>query len=109
MINHVSLAVHDLVASAEAYERMLAPLGLARLVERSGAVSLGKRYSELWLNHRPGQIAMPPNTGAHVCLHSPDEGPCERSTQRRWLADAKTLRARAAPSSNNDVFCRLRL
>jgi hypothetical protein len=74
MIDHMSLAVHDLVASAEAYERMLAPLGLGRLVERSGAVSFGKRYPELWLNHRPGQIAMPPDTGAHVCLRSPDEG-----------------------------------
>jgi len=42
MIDHMSLAVHDLVASAEAYERMLAPLGLGRLVERSGAVSFGK-------------------------------------------------------------------
>ena len=53
---------------------MLAPLGLARLVERSGAVGFGKRYPELWLNHRPRQIAMPPDTGAHVCLRAPDEG-----------------------------------
>jgi catechol 2,3-dioxygenase-like lactoylglutathione lyase family enzyme len=74
MIDHVSLAVRDLVASAEAYERMLVPLGLLRLVERSGAVGFGKRYPELWLNHRPRQIAMPPDTGAHVCLRASDEG-----------------------------------
>ena len=74
MIDHVSLAVRDLVGSAEAYERMLVPLGLLRLVERSGAVGFGKRYPELWLNHRPGQIAMPPDTGAHVCLRAHDEG-----------------------------------
>jgi hypothetical protein len=36
---------------------MLIPLGLARLVERSGAGGVGKRYPELWLNHCPGQIA----------------------------------------------------
>ena len=29
------------------YERILAPLGLARLVERSGAVGCGKRYPDL--------------------------------------------------------------
>ena len=56
MIDHVSLAVRDLVASAEAYERILAPLGLVRLVERSGAVGFGKRYPELWLNRRPRQL-----------------------------------------------------
>ena len=49
MIDHVSLAVRDLVASAEAYERMLTLLGLVRLVERSGTVGFGKRYPELWL------------------------------------------------------------
>ena len=74
MIDHVSLAVRDLVASAGAYEHILAPLGLVRLVERSGAVGFGKRYPELWLNHRPRQTAMPPDTGAHVCLRAPDEG-----------------------------------
>jgi catechol 2,3-dioxygenase-like lactoylglutathione lyase family enzyme len=74
MIDHVSLAVRDLAASAAAYERMLAPLGVARLVERSGAVGFGKRYPELWLNHRPRQIAIPRDTGAHVCLGAPDEG-----------------------------------
>jgi catechol 2,3-dioxygenase-like lactoylglutathione lyase family enzyme len=110
MIDHVSLAVRDLVASAEAYERILAPLGLVRLVERSGAVGFGKRYPELWLNHRPRQIAMPPDTGAHVCLRAHDEGGrasvprsgVGRRMQRRW-------RARAAPSGNYDVFWCLRL
>ena len=74
MIDHVSLAVRDLVVSAEAYERMLARSAFARLVERSGAVGFGKRYPELWLNHCPGQIAMPTGAGAHVCLNSSDEG-----------------------------------
>jgi hypothetical protein len=105
MIDHVSLAVRDLVASAEAYARMLVPLGRLRLVERSGAVGFGKRYPELWLNHRLRQIAVPPDTGAHVCLRAPDEGAVRAfhaaalSTrmQRRW-------RARAAPSGNNEVF-----
>ena len=90
MIDHVSLAVRDLVASAEAYESC-SPLGLVRLVERSGAVGFGKRYPELWLNHRPGQIAMPPNMALTRACARPTRGPYKRSTQRRWLADAKTL------------------
>ena len=33
-----------------------------------------RRYPQVWLNHCPGQIAMSPDAGAHVCLRSPDEG-----------------------------------
>ncbi|WP_158812710.1 VOC family protein [Methylocapsa sp. S129] len=73
MIDHVSIAVRDLAASADVYERLLAPLGLIRLVERPGAVGFGKRYPEFWLNHRPRQAPAPPDAGAHVCLRAPDE------------------------------------
>ena len=91
MIDHVSLAVRDLVASAWAYERMLTPLGLVRLVERSGAVGFGKRYPELWLNHRPRQIAIPPDTGAHVCLRAPDEEAVRAFHAAALAGHAKTL------------------
>ena len=94
MIDHVSLAVRDLVASAEAYERILAPLGLVRLVERSGAVGFGKRYPELWLNHRPRQTAMPPDTGAHVCLRAPNEEAVRAFHAAAPLVDASDIVAR---------------
>ena len=109
MIDHVSLAVRDLVASAEAYERMLAPLGLVRLVDRSGAVGFGKRYPELWLNHRPRQIAMPPDTVsvAHVSRAArPDEG-AVRAFHAAALAAGGCKDAGAtvaAPSGNYDVL-----
>ena len=73
MIDHVSIAVRDLAASAGLYDRVLAPLGLARLVERPATVGFGKRYPEFWLNLRAGPAPVPAGTGSHVCLRAPDE------------------------------------
>ncbi len=73
MIDHVSIAVRDLAAAAAFYERVLAPLGLARLVERDRTVGFGKRYPEFWLNLRAAMAAIGSDTGAHVCLRAPDE------------------------------------
>ena len=73
MIDHVSIAVRDLQASARIYERILAPLGLARLVERPATIGFGKRYPEFWLNLRAGMALVAPDTGCHVCLRAPDE------------------------------------
>jgi catechol 2,3-dioxygenase-like lactoylglutathione lyase family enzyme len=73
MIDHVSIAVRDLQASAAAYERILAPLGLKRVVAREGSVGFGKAYPEFWLNARPADPAAPADTGAHVALRAPDE------------------------------------
>ena len=73
MIDHVSLAVRDLAASAAAYERLLKPLGMRRVVERGGSVGFGKSYPELWLNERKGAAPLPTDTGHHTCLRAPDE------------------------------------
>ncbi len=73
MIDHVSIAVSDLAASAALYERLLSPLGLLRLVTREGTVGFGKRYPEFWLNHRAGLPPGPANPGTHICLRAPDE------------------------------------
>lgn len=73
MIDHVSIAVRDLAASAACYEKMLAPLGLLRLVTREATVGFGKSYPEFWLNARPGGPPVPPDSGAHICLRAPDE------------------------------------
>ena len=73
MIDHVSLQVRDLKASATFYEALLAPLGLVRFVERPGTVGFGKRYPELWLNARPEGLRAEVGTGAHVCLRAPSE------------------------------------
>ena len=73
MIDHVSLAVRDLAASAAAYERILAALGMRRVVERVGSVGFGKTYPELWLNERKGSAPLPVDTGHHTCLRAADE------------------------------------
>lgn len=73
MIDHVSLQVADLQASTEFYQAVLEPLGLSLLVTRNETVGFGKRYPELWLNHRPNLPGADAKTGAHVCLRAPSE------------------------------------
>ena len=72
MIDHLSIPVADLTAAARFYEQALAPLGHVRLVEREGTVGFGKRYPEVWLNHRPGRRAEPSGNGFHLCLRARD-------------------------------------
>lgn len=71
MIDHVSLAVADLAESAAFYDKVLAPLGLTRMVERENTVGFGKKYPEFWLNARPGMVPVADATGNHVCLRAP--------------------------------------
>ena len=73
MIDHISIAVSDLAASAAVYERVLAPLGLTRLVTRDGSVGFGKRYPEFWLNRRAVLAPAPADNGTHICLRATDE------------------------------------
>ena len=73
MIDHVSIPARNLTESADAYERVLGPLGLTRLVERERTVGFGKRYPEFWLNHRPALWPIPQDSGHHVSLRAPDD------------------------------------
>ena len=73
MLDHASVAVRDLAASAAAYARILAPLGLRQLVARPATVGFGKTYPEFWLNARPAMTRVPEDTGNHICLRAPDE------------------------------------
>lgn len=73
MLDHASLGVRDLKASTAFYTAVLAPLGLSKLVERERAVGFGKRYPELWLNHRPSMQPIPDDSGHHICLRARSE------------------------------------
>ena len=74
MIDHVSIAVSDLSASADFYGAVLAPLGLAKLVDRTPAtIGFGKKYPEFWLNAREGLKPQAETTGIHICLRAPSE------------------------------------
>src|SRR5262245_32208169 len=71
MIDHVSIAVRDLAASAAFYEGVLATIGYTRLADREHTVGFGKAYPEFWLNHRPGMAQVAADTGVHVCVRAP--------------------------------------
>ena len=77
MIDHVSIAVRDLAASADFYERLLAPLGYQKLRDHPATVGFGKKYPELWLNHRP-RGSIDADTGAHVCLRASNREAVDR-------------------------------
>src|ERR671923_287819 len=68
MIDHASIGVRDLAAAAAFYERVLATIGLQKLVAREGTVGFGKKYPEFWLNARPAMARIGSDTGSHLCL-----------------------------------------
>ncbi|WP_315838394.1 VOC family protein [Bradyrhizobium prioriisuperbiae] len=70
MIDHISIAVRDLAASAAFYQHVLEPLGYSRLVERPATIGFGQKYPEVWLNARPAMRPLDDDTGAHVCLRA---------------------------------------
>jgi catechol 2,3-dioxygenase-like lactoylglutathione lyase family enzyme len=73
MIDHVSVGVSDLARSAAFYEAVLGAIGMTCLVTRPATIGFGKRYPEIWLNHRPGMTSVPDATGVHVCLRARSE------------------------------------
>jgi catechol 2,3-dioxygenase-like lactoylglutathione lyase family enzyme len=72
MIDHISVPVRDLRASARFYEALLTPLGMTRVVDRPNTVGFGKTYPEFWLNERPRLETMPEDSGAHIALRAPN-------------------------------------
>jgi catechol 2,3-dioxygenase-like lactoylglutathione lyase family enzyme len=71
MIDHISIGVTDLERAVRFYESVLGTIGYAKLDVRPKTVGFGKRYSEFWLNHRPGMPAISHESGGHVCLRAP--------------------------------------
>ncbi len=73
MIDHISIAVHDLKNAEAFYAALLAPLGLTKLREwPDAAVGFGKKYPEFWINKRAGMDAVASDSGVHICLRAPD-------------------------------------
>lgn len=70
MIDHVSVAVRDLEASARFYEAVLGAIGYARLETRPNTIAFGKKYSEFWINRRPDMTPVAHDSGAHVALRT---------------------------------------
>jgi catechol 2,3-dioxygenase-like lactoylglutathione lyase family enzyme len=72
MIDHISIPVRDLKASARFYEALLTPLGMTRVVDRPNTVGFGKTYAEFWLNERAKLEPLPEDCGAHIALRAPN-------------------------------------
>ena len=72
MIDHISISVRDLEATARFYEAVLGAIGYTRLRNRPATVGFGKRYAEFWLNHRPSMPPVAADSGMHVCVRAPD-------------------------------------
>src|SRR5262245_39734032 len=73
MIDHVSVPVRDLAAGAAFYERLLAPLGYTRMINRPATIGFGKKYPEFWINLRADMPPIPADTGTHICLRASSE------------------------------------
>jgi len=73
MIDHISIAVHDLRAAEAFYSALLAPLGFAKLREwPDAAIGFGKKHPEFWLNKRSAMQRVAQDCGVHICLRAPD-------------------------------------
>ncbi len=72
MIDHISIPVRELKASARFYDALLAPLGMKRVRDQPKTVGYGKSYPEFWLNERSNLKAAPEDSGMHICLRAPD-------------------------------------
>jgi catechol 2,3-dioxygenase-like lactoylglutathione lyase family enzyme len=73
MIDHISIAVRDLVNGERFYAAALAPLGLAKLREwPNAAIGFGKKYPEFWINRRDLVDRIADDSGVHICLRAPD-------------------------------------
>ena len=91
MIDHVSVPVRDLAASAAFYEKLLAPLGLERLVDRDWTIGFGKKYPEFWINHRPEMAGTPDDTGNHICLRASSREAVDTFHAARFWKGAETM------------------
>jgi catechol 2,3-dioxygenase-like lactoylglutathione lyase family enzyme len=72
MIDHISIPVRDIKASARFYETLLAPLGMTRVRDWPKSIGFGKTYPEFWLNERAQLKPSGEDNGAHIALRAPD-------------------------------------
>ncbi|MEW6454208.1 MAG: VOC family protein [Pseudomonadota bacterium] len=70
MIDHISIGVRDLAASAKFYDAALVPLGYVRMIVRETTIGYGKQYPDFWLNERRAMAPVDPDTGTHVCMRA---------------------------------------
>lgn len=72
MIDHVSVGVRDLKASAAFYDAVLSVIGYKKLDDREKTMGWGKpgKHSEFWINARPAMAKISADSGTHICLRA---------------------------------------
>jgi catechol 2,3-dioxygenase-like lactoylglutathione lyase family enzyme len=90
MLDHISIPVRELKASARFYDALLAPLGMTRLRDEARTVGYGKSYPEFWLNERPQLKPAPDDSGLHICLRAPDAAAVDAFHAAALAAGAKS-------------------
>jgi catechol 2,3-dioxygenase-like lactoylglutathione lyase family enzyme len=90
MIDHVSIPVRELKASARFYDALLAPLGMSRVREWPKSVGYGKSYPEFWLNERSQLEPATADSGAHICLRAPTTEAVDAFHAAALVAGAKS-------------------
>jgi catechol 2,3-dioxygenase-like lactoylglutathione lyase family enzyme len=84
MIDHVSVAVRDLEASARFYAAVLGAIGYALLETRPGTVAFGKKYAEFWINRRSDMAPIVHDSGAMWRCGQHTRRRLMRFMPRRW-------------------------
>lgn len=90
MIDHVSIPVRQLKASARFYDFLLATLGMQRVRDWPSSIGYGKTYAEFWLNERARLEPFPADSGAHVCLRASDTAAVDAFHAAALAAGAKS-------------------
>lgn len=77
MIDHISIGVSNLAASAAFYKEVLATLDYELRDDRPATIGFGRKgkpHSEFWLNARPGMPKVSADSGTHICLRTKKRG-----------------------------------
>ena len=65
-INHVSLGTNNFDSAASFYDKVLATMGVKRIMEHPGAIAYGKEFPEFWLQKPLDGERASVGNGAHV-------------------------------------------
>ena len=90
MIDHVSIQCADVAASAAFYDRALAPLGIARVMEFDEVIAYGADHPTFWL----GPLTTgEPNREIHVAFAARDRDAVQEFFDAATVAGATVLHA----------------
>jgi catechol 2,3-dioxygenase-like lactoylglutathione lyase family enzyme len=71
MFDHVSIGVHDTVASKRFYDAALKPLGYTCLSQSPGSLGYGAATVAFWVNEAARPVQADEKSGLHFCFTAP--------------------------------------